>query len=101
MPSVGIIQALVIHRSLHEATKRKVENLASKIVSDEHFRANTAIVPSIDPYNAYFLLNPSGDLGSTQSAFEEMFKTQHGWEVGLFWILSFLGMWFSLCSGLI
>ena len=85
MPSIGAVQALVTQRGLHEEMKRKQGSLASqfprRVVAYEHSLACLPDVPSIDPYDAYFLLNPSGDLGSTQAAFEEMFKSQHGWEV--------------------
>ena len=88
MPSIGAIQALVTQRSLHETMKKKQESLASqfqrRVVANEHSLACVPDVPSINPYDAYFLLNPSGDLESTQAAFEEMFKSQHGWEVGFF-----------------
>uniref|UniRef100_A0A0E0GDD4 separase n=1 Tax=Oryza nivara TaxID=4536 RepID=A0A0E0GDD4_ORYNI len=30
--------------------------------------------PAIDPFNAFYLLNPSGDLSSTQEEFDQMFK---------------------------
>ncbi|KAL5992926.1 hypothetical protein ACLOJK_013845 [Asimina triloba] len=33
--------------------------------------------PSIDPMNAYYLLNPSGDLRSTQDEFEEYFRNRN------------------------
>ena len=36
--------------------------------------------PSIDPINVYYLLNPSGDLNSTQEEFEQWFRNQN-WEV--------------------
>lgn len=42
--------------------------------------------PSVDPSNAYFLLNPSGDLSYTQLEFEEWFKSQK-WEVNFCMLL--------------
>ena len=36
-----------------------------------------SFIPSIDPLDAYFLLNPSGDLSSTQMEFEEWFRLQN------------------------
>ncbi|KAH9300238.1 hypothetical protein KI387_011821, partial [Taxus chinensis] len=59
MPSVGSISALMISRGHLE--------MASKL-------------PFVDPYNAFYLLNPSGDLSTTQAAFEDWFKNQQGWE---------------------
>ena len=57
-------------------------------------------LPVMDPYNAFYLLNPSGDLSNTQSAFEDWFKNQQGWQVRyvaakfycfqIFFILKFL-----------
>ncbi|PKU85864.1 separase [Dendrobium catenatum] len=38
-------------------------------------------LPYIDPFRAYYLLNPSGDLSYTQQQFEEWFRN-HKWEVG-------------------
>uniref|UniRef100_J3LHH6 separase n=1 Tax=Oryza brachyantha TaxID=4533 RepID=J3LHH6_ORYBR len=31
--------------------------------------------PAIDPFNTFYLLNPSGDLSSTQEEFDQLFKT--------------------------
>ncbi|MQM00180.1 hypothetical protein Taro_032908, partial [Colocasia esculenta] len=45
----------------------------------EQSKGFDAIIPSIDPLDAYYLLNPSGDLSSTQLEFEEWFVTQK-WE---------------------
>eukprot|EP00268_Persea_americana_P017925 TRINITY_DN18757_c0_g1_i15.p1 TRINITY_DN18757_c0_g1~~TRINITY_DN18757_c0_g1_i15.p1 ORF type:complete len:389 (+),score=75.84 TRINITY_DN18757_c0_g1_i15:652-1818(+) len=39
----------------------------------------TATFPSIDPWDAYYLLNPSGDLSSTQVEFEDWFRNKK-WE---------------------
>ena len=36
-------------------------------------------LPVMDPYNAFYLLNPSGDLSNTESTFEDWFKNQQGW----------------------
>jgi separase len=38
--------------------------------------------PVIDPFNAFYLLNPSGDLSSTQEEFDQMFKN-YEWKVTL------------------
>ena len=35
-------------------------------------------LPIADPYNKFYLLNPSGYLVSTQAAFEDWFKNQKG-----------------------
>lgn len=35
----------------------------------------------IDVHNAVYLLNPSGDLTTTQATFEDLFKQQSGWQV--------------------
>ncbi|KAJ8471851.1 hypothetical protein OPV22_026194 [Ensete ventricosum] len=34
------------------------------------------IIPAVDPLNAYYLLNPSGDLNDTQLEFEQWFRNQ-------------------------
>lgn len=36
-----------------------------------------AAFPAIDPLDAFYLLNPSGDLSSTQIEFESWFKDQN------------------------
>lgn len=36
-----------------------------------------AAFPSIDPLDAFYLLNPSGDLNNTQNEFENWFKDQN------------------------
>lgn len=37
-------------------------------------------LPVVDPFNTYYLLNPGGDLDSTQVEFEQWFRDQK-WEV--------------------
>jgi separase len=36
--------------------------------------------PVIDPFNAFYLLNPSGDLISTQEEFDQLFRN-YEWKV--------------------
>lgn len=36
---------------------------------------------TLDPGDAYYLLNPDGDLAPTQRAFEGWFQSMEGWEV--------------------
>ncbi|XP_059648132.1 separase [Cornus florida] len=61
MPSVGCISA-TLDRCLH----RK-----------EQVGRNAVVFPLIDPLDAFYLLNPSGDLSSTQVEFEKWFKDQN------------------------
>lgn len=61
MPSVGSISA-ILNRSHHH------EEELSQIV---------ASFPLIDPLDAFYLLNPSGDLSSTQLEFETWFRDQN------------------------
>lgn len=51
----------------------------------DHERLGTGsiVFPSIDPLDAYYLLNPSGDLPSTEVHFDKWFKDQN-LEVNLF-----------------
>ncbi|KAK8668366.1 hypothetical protein V6N13_105823 [Hibiscus sabdariffa] len=60
MPSVGSITT-VLERSR----------------CDELVGRNAAAVPLIDPLDAFYLLNPSGDLRSTQAEFENWFRDQN------------------------
>ena len=61
MPSVGSISA-ILDRSHH------YQELAG---------TNPAAFPLIDPLDAFYLLNPSGDLSSSQAAFEKWFRDQN------------------------
>jgi separase len=38
------------------------------------------LFPVIDPFNTYYLLNPSGDLSSTQEEFDQLFRN-YEWKV--------------------
>ncbi|KAF8411822.1 hypothetical protein HHK36_004381 [Tetracentron sinense] len=60
MPSVGSISATLI-RNCH------TQGISGRIA---------AAFPSIDPLDAFYLLNPSGDLGGTQVEFEDWFRDQ-------------------------
>ncbi|XP_044490537.1 separase-like isoform X4 [Mangifera indica] len=60
MPSVGSIFA-ALERIHHQEQVRKL----------------VATFPSIDPLDAYYLLNPSGDLSYTQVQFEDWFRDQN------------------------
>lgn len=65
MPSISSISVTLA---------RNFQNEESKILG--------APIPSVDPLDAYYLLNPSGDLSSTQMEFEEWFRSQK-WQVNL------------------
>lgn len=64
MPSIGSIFATLDKSCSHHK-------------KDEAFGT---IIPAVDPVNAYYLLNPSGDLNDTQVEFEQWFRSQE-WEV--------------------
>ncbi|KAH7299924.1 hypothetical protein KP509_24G035800 [Ceratopteris richardii] len=87
VPSLGSMNVLLIHRYFLEMFKSGQH--AARQYEEEHNNEVDAwsvmggpmvVVPTVDPSNTYFLLNPSGDLGSTQAAFEDMFTCQEGWE---------------------
>lgn len=59
MPSVGSI-----FTSLHRYGQEKLGK-------------GSMVFPSIDPLDAYYLLNPSGDLSSTEVEFDKWFKDQN------------------------
>ena len=46
---------------------------ASRTASEDH--------PCIDLASTFYLINPSGDLPSTQATFQEWFQQQAGWQV--------------------
>ncbi len=43
--------------------------------------ASCGPLSSVDVHDTVFMLNPSGDLASTQSTFQQLFQQQHGWQV--------------------
>lgn len=61
MPSVGSICATLDRRC------RQQEQVSGIIPA----------FPSIDPFDSFYLLNPSGDLRNTQIEFENWFKDQN------------------------
>ncbi|GAQ80926.1 Regulator of spindle pole body duplication [Klebsormidium nitens] len=65
-PSVASIRALVA-RSRHQS-------LLATATTEERARF------SVDASNAFYLLNPSGDLEATQASFEQWFRSQKGWQ---------------------
>ncbi|XP_078444643.1 separase isoform X2 [Wolffia australiana] len=62
MPSMGSISA-TLARNVRREESNKI----------------AAFIPSINPLDAYYLLNPSGDLSTTQMEFEEWFRSKK-WE---------------------
>jgi len=95
MPSVSSILAVMAHRSnaasvdgfgkreksLLKGRKNTKQERSSRKTIKSSVLEQPARLPTVDPYNTFYLLNPSGDLGSTQAAFEDWFKNQKGWEV--------------------
>lgn len=71
MPSVGSI-CLTLDRSCNH---------------QEQVQQKISAFPSIDPLDAFYLLNPSGDLNSTQVEFENWFKVQN------LEVISFIPFW--------
>lgn len=61
MPSVGSISATLERVHHHEV----------------HVKGLLATFPLIDPLDAFYLLNPSGDLSETQLLFEDWFRDQN------------------------
>lgn len=65
------------------------EMVGTSPAEDEHDSVDAAAeaswpgaAPLIDPQSTFYLINPSGDLPSTQAAFQEWFQGQSGWQVG-------------------
>lgn len=95
MPSVASIRALFIHQQLISATVScnsstlDQTNEQAGLWVDRSVRKSTLEIPlsivpisepRVNPYNTYYVLNPSGDLAKTQEAFEVWFKENIGWE---------------------
>ncbi|KAG0632141.1 hypothetical protein M758_1G307400 [Ceratodon purpureus] len=79
MPSVGGIRALLVHQQL--ASSNFSSNLlTNKTALEKTLNADLVAEPCVNPYNTYYVLNPSGDLAKTQQAFEDWFKENLGWE---------------------
>lgn len=75
MPSVGSI-SIILERS------QQYHELAC---------TNAAAFPLIDPLDAFYLLNPSGDLSSTQAEFENWFRDKKFEVIYPFLFLLFVG----------
>ncbi|CAH9052128.1 unnamed protein product [Cuscuta europaea] len=63
MPSVGAINATLVKRCLHQEAIEKGNLLNS--------------IPLVDPLDAYYVLNPDGDLSFTQATFEGWFNDKN------------------------
>jgi separase len=67
--------------------------------STNHHKDASAMAPPfpvIDPFDAFYLLNPSGDLISTQDEFYQLFRN-YEWKVTMMCLLLFKQPFFSLC----
>jgi separase len=94
MPSVSSILAVMASRfnadsvdvfdkgekTMLKGRKNTKQERSSRKTIKSSILEQPARLPIVDPYNTFYLLNPSGDLGSTQAAFEDWFKNQKGWE---------------------
>ncbi|BFI30035.1 separase [Marchantia polymorpha subsp. ruderalis] len=95
MPSLGNVQAIYIqHQSesivdtqlLQEADETNRPRPAKNDVETSACAIKNLIldqpleVTFINPCNTFYILNPSGDLKSTQSSFEDWFTHQPGWK---------------------
>lgn len=70
MPSVGSIRATLI-KCCHDEQEVQMGGYPMK-----QGVPSSPSNPLIDPLDSYYLLNPSGDLSSTQSEFENWFRDQ-------------------------
>ncbi|KAM1392417.1 hypothetical protein ACFX2I_019995 [Malus domestica] len=73
MPSIGSIFA-TLEKNYHQD---KVASSTKKPGGLSHALCQKASFPLIDPLDAFYLLNPGGDLGITQIEFEEWFRDQN------------------------
>lgn len=94
MPSVSSILAVMVSRfdaasidgfaksekTLLKGRNNKKQERPSRKNTKSSILEQSPRLPIVDPYNTFYLLNPSGDLGSTQATFEDWFKNQKGWE---------------------
>ncbi|KAF3628570.1 putative DNA polymerase delta subunit 4-like [Capsicum annuum] len=69
MPSVSSIRATLIKSCQYQQQVQMGGSLMKEGVPSPS-------IPLIDPLDSYYLLNPSGDLSSTQSEFENWFRDQ-------------------------
>lgn len=54
-----------------------VWTISARLDRSYHNQEQTRTFPFIDPLDAFYLLNPGGDLGSTQIEFENWFRDQN------------------------
>lgn len=94
MPSVGSIFA-TLEKNYHQD---KVACSTKKPGGLSHAFCQEASFPSIDPLDAFYLLNPGGDLGITQIEFEKWFRDQNLEVISWFLFFSFLLSHRRLCS---
>jgi separase len=67
--------------------------------STNHHKDASAMAPPfpvIDPFDAFYLLNPSGDLIRTQEEFYQLFRN-YEWKVTMICLLFVQTTFFSLC----
>lgn len=73
MPSISSIRATLIKCCPYQ---QQVQLLKCYQGSPMEQGVPSHSIPSIDPLDSYYLLNPSGDLSSTQIEFESWFRDQ-------------------------
>ncbi|CAM6096994.1 unnamed protein product [Calypogeia fissa] len=77
------LKALDIHHGNTRKTrdKRVKSNKSSSTRAAKELTSEKPLdVTCVNPYNTYYILNPNGDLLSTQAAFEDWFTKQLGWK---------------------
>jgi separase len=53
--------------------------------TNNDYKDHISPFPVIDPFNTYYLLNPSGDLSSTQEEFVQLFRN-YEWKVSTWFV---------------
>lgn len=53
--------------------------------TNNDYKDHSSPFPVIDPFNTYYLLNPSGDLSSTQEEFVQLFRN-YEWKVSTWFV---------------
>lgn len=75
MPSLACAAAAAVRR------QQACSQGAAATEASGRASAGAAAADALDLGSTFYMLNPSGDLASTQAAFEERFASLPGWEV--------------------
>ncbi|KAK9798929.1 hypothetical protein WJX73_002780 [Symbiochloris irregularis] len=80
MPSLACAAATAAASSAGQTNVTGFAENAAGTSAPADAQGTAGRAPLIDPLSAFYLINPSGDLPSTQAAFQQWFQSQPGWQ---------------------